>query len=90
MSVSEYREDFSSLIPALHLLTNLGYNYLNPSDSICDFVEIKQAGAVLDLVLREQLKKFNTFNFKGKDHSFQKLILTRRFKKYEIFPLIVS
>ncbi|MBL0266191.1 MAG: hypothetical protein IPQ05_20570 [Leptospiraceae bacterium] len=34
MAISEYREDFSSLIPALHLLMNLGYNYLNPTEAL--------------------------------------------------------
>ncbi|MDA3941160.1 MAG: hypothetical protein PF693_17925 [Spirochaetia bacterium] len=31
MSISEYREDFISLIPALQQLINPGYEYLPPS-----------------------------------------------------------
>ena len=28
MATSQYKEDLSSLIPALHLLHNIGYKYL--------------------------------------------------------------
>jgi type I restriction enzyme R subunit len=69
MSVSEYREDFISLIPALQQLINLGYNYITPSDS-----EILRGGrlnqAVLDNVLKEQLHTINSFTFRGETHTF--------------------
>lgn len=69
MSVSEYREDFSSLIPALHLLMNLGYTYLSPKEALY-YRRNKTSQPILDLILREQLKKFNSFTFKNKVHSF--------------------
>lgn len=85
MAISEYREDFSSLIPALHLLMNLGYNYLNPTEALRLRRE-KTSQAVLDLVLREQLKKFNTFNFKGKDHSFSEANIDKAIQEIRDIP----
>lgn len=69
MSISEYREDFISLIPALQQLINLGYKYISPSQA-----EELRGGKInqpiLDTVLINQLHKINSFTFKGKTHNF--------------------
>src|SRR6056297_2603342 len=69
MPVSQYREDFSSLIPALHLLMNLGYNYLSP-EKANELRNNRLQQPVLDEVLRKQLPTFNSFTFKDETHSF--------------------
>lgn len=69
MSISEYREDFISLIPALQQLINLGYKYISPGQA-----EELRGGKInqpiLDTVLINQLHKINSFTFKGKTHNF--------------------
>jgi type I restriction enzyme, R subunit len=67
--VSEYREDFISLIPALQQLINLGYTYISPSNS-ATLREGKFNQAILDTVLKNQLHKINSFTFKGETHKF--------------------
>jgi type I restriction enzyme R subunit len=69
MSVSEYREDFISLIPALQQLINLGYEYLPPLKAV-DLRAGNLNQPILDRVLREQLNKINSFTFKGETHTF--------------------
>jgi len=64
MAVNEYREDFSSLIPALHLLINLGYTYLPTSDEL-SARDFKPSKVILEDILKEQLKKINKIEFKG-------------------------
>ncbi|GGJ27292.1 type I restriction endonuclease subunit R [Deinococcus roseus] len=63
------RENIISLIPALTLLSTLGYKYLTPSeaDALRDH---KRSGVVLTQVLREQLAKLNRFEFKGNHYPF--------------------
>ncbi len=34
MAVAQFLEDYSSLLPALHLLQKLGYQYLTPSEAL--------------------------------------------------------
>ncbi len=69
MSVSEYREDFISLIPALQQLINLGYKYISPTQA-----EELRGGKInqpiLDTVLKNQLHNINSFTFKGETHKF--------------------
>ena len=69
MAVSEYKEDFSSLMPALHLLMNLGYQYLSPKEAN-NLRNERFNQPILDVVLRKQLPKFNSFTFKGQSYSF--------------------
>lgn len=63
------RENIISLIPALTLLSTMGYKYLTPSeaDALRDH---KRSGVVLTQVLREQLAKLNRFEFKGNLYPF--------------------
>jgi len=69
MSANEYLEDLSSLIPALQLLSNLGYEYLSPSEAL--FLRGgRKSACVLEDVLAAQLQKINKINFKGQDYAF--------------------
>lgn len=69
MPVNEYREDFSSLIPALHLLIHLGYTYLPPSDEL-SARDFKPSKVILEDILKAQLKRINKIEFKGDDYQF--------------------
>ena len=69
MPVNEYREDFVSLIPALHLLINLGYEYL-PSSEELTARNFKPSKVILEDILREQLKKINKISFKCNEYPF--------------------
>ena len=69
MPVNEYIEDFVSLIPALHLLINLGYEYL-PSNKELSTRDFKTSKVVLEKILRNQLKKINKIEFKGDKYHF--------------------
>jgi len=72
MPVNEYREDFSSLIPALHLLINMGYEYISHSEAL-RLRNYKTSRIILTKILRNQLKKINSIEFKGKDYLFSEI-----------------
>ncbi|MAI62040.1 MAG: restriction endonuclease subunit R [Micavibrio sp. TMED27] len=69
MAANEYLEDLSSLLPALQLLQNLGYEYLTPSETVA-LRGGKRSGCVLEEVLSKQLAKINGIEFKGNKHTF--------------------
>ncbi|MBT3235089.1 MAG: type I restriction endonuclease subunit R [Bdellovibrionales bacterium] len=69
MATSQYKEDLSSLIPALHLLHNIGYKYLTPTEANNER-DGKLNKAILEKTLTEQLRKINSIHFRGGKHSF--------------------
>ena len=69
MSISEYREDFISLIPALKQFINLGYSYL-PSSEVIIHRNLKLSQVLLEDILKSQIKKINNISFKGKQYNF--------------------
>lgn len=74
MTMVKFQEEFSAKIPALTLLTNLGYTFISPSE--CEALrgntlanEKKSTHQVILLpVMREFLAK-QTFSFVGKQHT---------------------
>ncbi len=69
MAAHEYLEDLSSLLPAVTLLHKLGYDYLSPSDNLA-LRGGKTSKIILESVLKDQLKKLNSINFKGQEYAF--------------------
>jgi type I restriction enzyme R subunit len=69
MAAHEYLEDLSSLLPAITLLDKLGYRYLTPSENLA-LRGGRTSKLLLENVLREQLRKFNSITFKGQQYSF--------------------
>lgn len=69
MAVSEFLEDLVSQLPALHLLQQLGYQYVTPSKAL-EFRSGKRMRLVLESILLEQLRKLNRINFKGQVYEF--------------------
>ena len=62
-----FQEKYSSLIPALVLLNNLGWSFLSPSQALVAR-DGKQDQVVLRQILRKELSK-RTFPFAGKEYS---------------------
>ncbi|EMD0829378.1 type I restriction endonuclease subunit R [Morganella morganii] len=65
MNILNFKEEFSSKIPALTLLTNLGYQFIPPSD--CLAMRGRLSSVILPNVLRSVLKH-KTHTFMGKDY----------------------
>jgi type I restriction enzyme, R subunit len=85
LSVSEYREDFISLIPAIQQLINLGYSYLPPSE-VNRLRNKRLNNPILDTVLRKQLHKINSFTFKGETHQFSTANIEKAIQEIRDIP----
>ena len=59
MAIAKHTEDFASHIPAVHLLMNLGYKFLKPSETV-SLRDGKRGKIVLESVLEEWLSKNNS------------------------------
>ncbi|MGB9497298.1 MAG: type I restriction endonuclease, partial [Dissulfuribacterales bacterium] len=64
-----YTEDAISQLPALHLLQNLGWQYLSPDEAL-KLRGGKLGGVLLEGVLVPWLRKHNRVRFKGKELPF--------------------
>ncbi|ACZ75296.1 type I site-specific deoxyribonuclease, HsdR family [Dickeya parazeae Ech586] len=64
--VPKFQEEYSAKIPALTLLTSLGWSYITP-DQAQEARGNKSDQVVLSQILREQLQK-RTFTFAGRDY----------------------
>ncbi|MDZ7609843.1 MAG: type I restriction endonuclease subunit R [Candidatus Desulforudaceae bacterium] len=64
-----FNEKYLSQIPALQLLINLGYRYLEPSEAHAER-QRKAGNVLLEGILREQLKRLNRINYKGREFLF--------------------
>nr|WP_229777891.1 type I restriction endonuclease subunit R [Deinococcus seoulensis] len=73
---SDYLEDLVSILPAVQLMQNLGYTYLTPADTV-RLRGGKRGRVVLTEVLREQLAKLNSFEFRGARHAFSPVNIDR-------------
>ncbi|WP_420600308.1 type I restriction endonuclease subunit R [Neptuniibacter sp.] len=63
-NVVNFREEFSSKIPALTLLTNLGYKFIPPAECL------KQRGNLSTVILPDVLRQvlsYKTYSFMGKE-----------------------
>lgn len=63
----KFQEEYSAKLPALALLTNLGWSYLSPEEALATRAG-KPDQVVLTHLLREQLAK-RTFTFGGQEYS---------------------
>ena len=67
--VQAYSEDAISQLPALHLLQNLGWQYLSPDEAL-DLRGGKLGGVLLEGVLVPWLREHNRVRFKGRELPF--------------------
>lgn len=69
MNGFRFNEKYLSQIPALKLLINLGFEYISPERALAE--RRRKAGNVLlEGILREQLKRLNRINYKGREFLF--------------------
>lgn len=71
MAIAKHTEDLVSHIPAVHLLANLKYTYLTPSETV-SLRGGKLGKVVLESVLEEWLEKNNSIKAKDKSVPFAK------------------
>jgi type I restriction enzyme, R subunit len=64
-----FNEKYLSQIPALQFLINLGYEYLPPSTALAAR-QGKTGNILLEGILRDQIKKINRINYKGREFLF--------------------
>ncbi|MCK4378253.1 MAG: type I restriction endonuclease subunit R, partial [Deltaproteobacteria bacterium] len=65
----QYNEDVISQLPALHLLQNMGWQYLTPDEAL-DLRGGKLSNVLLDGILIPWLREHNRVRFKGKELPF--------------------
>ncbi|MDI9358337.1 MAG: HsdR family type I site-specific deoxyribonuclease [Phycisphaerales bacterium] len=69
MSTPSYIEDHISQIPALQMLIKMGYTYLTPEEAM-DMRGGRTGNVLLEPILKKQLQKINSIQYKGKDVPF--------------------
>jgi type I restriction enzyme R subunit len=69
MPVNEFLEDLVSHLPAVQLLTEMGYEYVTPNEAL-ELRGNRFGRVVLEDVLARQLPKFNQIEFRGKKRAF--------------------
>ncbi len=76
----QFNEKYLSQIPALQELIALGYEYLTPVQALA-MRGGKKSNVVLENILREQLKKLNHINYKGKEYHFSEANIQEAIQK---------
>lgn len=69
MSLPSFREQHISQNPALHLLQNLGYEYVSPEKAVAER-RGRRGGVILENILDRQLRRLNKIRFKGAEYEF--------------------
>lgn len=69
MDVPSFKEDHISQLPALELLMKLDYQYLPPRQAL-DARGGRNSNVLLEAVLKDQLKRINKIEYKGKEFEF--------------------
>jgi type I restriction enzyme R subunit len=80
-----YSEFIDSQLPALKLLRKLGYQYLSPSQVDEERGALK-SNVLLEGILETQLKKMNSFEFRGKEYAFSKANIQNAINELKNMP----
>jgi type I restriction enzyme R subunit len=83
----KFQEDHSSQIPALQFLQNLGYSYLTPVEALLERNKDNQS-VILEHILESQLKKINSFTYKGEQYRFSESNIKQAISTLKDFPLV--
>ncbi len=81
-----FTEDNISQLPALKLLSNLGYQYLSPSEALT-MREGRESNVILTEVLRERLHRINQIKLGKKSVPFNEVNIERAIQKLKDVPL---
>jgi type I restriction enzyme R subunit len=83
----ELTEREQSQLPAVALLSKLGYQYLTRDEALA-LRGGKSSRVLLEDVLRSQLQKINSIRFKGREHRFTGANIRRAIQALEHVPLV--
>lgn len=85
MSTVKFQEEYSAKIPALVLLSTLGYQYLSPAQALA-LRSNNNTNVVLTDILKSNLQK-RQFTFKGVTHSLSSAALDKLVQEIQNPPL---
>lgn len=85
MSSAKFQEEFSSKIPALTLLTSLGFHYLSPKEALARRAN-NHRNVILTDILRSNLQK-RRYSFKGTEHALSDTALDKLIQEVQNQPL---
>lgn len=69
MTDFQTKEKYLSQIPAMQLLINLGFEYLNPAEALKER-QNRTSNVLLENILRSQLKRINRIQYRGNEYLF--------------------
>jgi len=85
MSSAKFQEEFSSKIPALTLLTSLGFHYLSPKEALARRAN-NHRNVILTDILRSNLQK-RRYSFKGSECTLSDAALDKLIQEVQNQPL---
>ena len=80
-----FREDESSQIPALQLLQNMGWTYLEPEEAL-SFRKGSIKNVLLEDILETQLKKINHIKYKSSVYQFKDVNISNAIHEIKTIP----
>ena len=80
-----FREDESSQIPALQLLQNMGWAYLEPEEAL-NFRKGSIKNVLLEDILEPQLRKINKIEYKGSTYQFKDVNISNAIHELKTIP----
>ncbi|MDE0119816.1 MAG: HsdR family type I site-specific deoxyribonuclease [Bdellovibrionales bacterium] len=80
-----FREDESSQIPALQLLQNMGWTYLEPEEAL-SFRKGSIRNVLLEDILEPQLRKINQIEYKGSTYQFKDVNISNAIHELKTIP----
>jgi type I restriction enzyme R subunit len=86
MPTPSFSEDDISQIPALHLLIQMGFQYLTPEQAL-DARGGRTASVLLERILKEQLHKLNQIQYKGRSYDYSEANLNTAILQLRDLPL---
>lgn len=81
-----YQEDHISQIPAIQLLMKLGYKYISPEEAL-ELRDNRTSNVLLTPILKKQLAKINSINYKGENHSFSEANINLAINEVKDLPI---
>ena len=80
-----FREDETSQVPALQLLQNMGWLYLEPEEAL-NFRKNNPCNVLLEDILEPQLRKINQIQYKGSSYQFKDVNISNAIHELKTMP----
>lgn len=81
-----FTEDHVSQIPAIQMLINMGYTYINPNQAN-ELRHQKKSTVLLEDIVKTQLAKINSIQYRGKHHPFSAKNIEKAFLALKELPI---